>query len=125
MLKKLQNWTASEKGNTLLITDLDECCDFTAYIDLPGGGFLRVDYRAGDYPCLNICSIDMSMEEVAKQIQNEFVGWYVKKSSIIGLRTDENGYVVVPVRESYPECKCPDCAWKYVIGNSRSNCRHE
>lgn len=126
MLDQLRNWTACERGNTLL-TSLDSG-DFTSYMELPGGGYLEIDFRHANYPALNVATLDITPDALLKHIHTRLFGWYVSKGNLDGLRIDEGGCVASPVKEHYLNEECPDCGEPIpddaVPGGECVNCGH-
>jgi hypothetical protein len=96
MLEQLKGFAACERGQVLLQADDG---DFNSYINLPGGGYLEITYRQGNYPCLNVAAIDISAEELAKHINEKCQGMHARKANLGGLNLNGDGYIRDPDEE--------------------------
>jgi len=85
----LNNLYLCERGNTLL-TDYE---NMVAWLDLEGDTRLEVAYNPGNYPALNVQTITITDEDLAKHINENLQYWLVCKCHIDGVNIDANGEV--------------------------------
>ncbi len=82
----------SERGGTLIVNE--DGPDFTAWLSLHGNVRLEIDYRADNYPCLNVRQVEITDAKLSRHINKNIKGWIVRKSNCAGVKIDKNSYVL-------------------------------
>lgn len=85
------NDSLCERGGTLLVTE-----DGSMVAWLPvGDKFLEVTYNPDNYPALNVVPTDLTEAQIVKHINDNLVGWYVRKCNLEGVRVGKADDVIV------------------------------
>ena len=87
--------TMTERGGVLLSNDHG---DMQAWIPLEAENEWReISWRQGNYPALRVSDISSTKEELGKFIQQNYVGWNVRKVNLPGVHFDHNAVIIEPV----------------------------
>lgn len=91
MIQLPVDWSACERGNTLLSSGEG---NVIGWLDLPGGEFrLEMAYTPDNYPGLNVRVVKLSDAELAEHINSQLGGWLVHKCNVGGVRLELNRVV--------------------------------
>jgi hypothetical protein len=82
----------NEKGNVYL-TNEDGGCHLAFLSTGNTNQWLQVQIIPENYPSLNVKLIEASDEMLAKQINEQNAGWFVKKANLPGIKMDKYSYV--------------------------------
>lgn len=90
----MANKNLNERGGILLVTDAG---DMQAWLPLGvENGWREISWRPDNYPALHVSDITVTPEKLAEFIQQNFVGWIVKKLNLKGVEIDVSAVIVEP-----------------------------
>jgi hypothetical protein len=102
------NMSFTERGNVALSgVDFDVNCEVLWVID-DGKAVLEVTFNSGNYPAWQITSCNITSEDLAKHINKNLQGWYVRKGNIDGLNIDDDGTITEDEDCRYCQGECPN-----------------
>lgn len=84
----------NERGGVLLVTDSG---DMQAWLPLGvENSWREISWRQANYPALHVSDITAEPKKLAEFIQQNFVGWVVRKLNLAGVEIDVNAVIVEP-----------------------------
>lgn len=87
--------TTTERNGVLLVT---EHGDMQAWLPLGVEDEWReISWRQGNYPALRVSEINATKKELGKFIQQNYVGWIVRKMNLPGVAFDADAIITEPV----------------------------